>query len=99
MNTENNIAMVVEKARLESRNFLMEYESKEILKAYRIPTTREALATDINDAIKLAKKIGFPVVLKICSPDIIHKSDVGGVVIGLKTPNELKKPIEDLSKT
>ena len=98
MNTENSIAMVVEKARLEGRNFLMEHESKEVLKAYRIPTTREALATDINDAIKLAKKIGFPVVLKICSPDIIHKSDVGGVVIGLKTPNEVKEAYRRLIK-
>jgi len=60
----------------------MEHESKEILRAYKIPITKEALESDVSDAVKLAKKIEFPIVLEICSPNIIHKSDIGGVAIG-----------------
>jgi len=98
MSIKNSVAAVIEKARLEGRNFLMEHESKEILKAYEIPTTREALAADVSDAVKSAEEIGFPVVLKVYSPDIIHKSDVGGVIIGLKTPNEVEEAYRRLIK-
>jgi len=45
----------------------------------------------MNDAEKIAEEIGFPIVLKVYSPEIIHKSDIGGVIIGLKTPSEVKE--------
>jgi acetyl-CoA synthetase (ADP-forming) len=57
---------------------------------YGIPITNFELAKNESDALKFAETIGFPVVLKIVSPDIIHKSDVGGVVVGIKNTEEVK---------
>jgi len=79
----------------------MELESKEVLEAYGIPITRELFAVSEDDAIKSAEEIGFPVVLKVYSPEIIHKSEIGGVIIGLKTVSEAReayrKIIENVS--
>ncbi len=66
-----------------------EAESKEILEAYGFVTPKDAVAITAEQAVNIAEQIGYPVVLKIWSPDIIHKSDVGGVRVGLKTPNEV----------
>lgn len=92
------INAIINRARSDGRKILMEHESKEILKAYKIPTTREGLAADVDSAVKLATEIGFPVALKVCSPEIIHKSDVGGVIIGLKTPNEVEEAYKRIVK-
>ena len=66
-----------------------EMESKEILEAYGFTTPHGALATTAEHAASIASQLGYPVVLKIWSPDIIHKSDVGGVKLNLKTPEEV----------
>ncbi len=66
-----------------------EAESKEILEAYGFVTPKDSVATTSEQAVNIAEQIGFPVVLKIWSPDIIHKSDVGGVRVGLKTAQEV----------
>jgi acetyltransferase len=66
-----------------------EAESKEILEAYNFVTPKDAVATTPEQAVNIASQIGYPVVLKIWSPDIIHKSDVGGVRIKLETPQEV----------
>jgi acetyltransferase len=66
-----------------------EGESKEILEAYGFVTPKDAVANTAEQAVNIAQQIGFPVVLKIWSPDIIHKSDVGGVRVGLETPQEV----------
>lgn len=92
------IRTLIDEAFSEGREFLMEHESKAILKSHGIPTTREKLAQDENEAKEFAKDIGFPVVLKICSPEIVHKSDVGGVSLGLKTPEEVEKSYRDIIK-
>jgi len=63
---------------------LSETEAKMLLEAYGIPTSRPQTAATADAAVALAEEIGFPVVLKILSPDITHKSDVGGVVLDLK---------------
>jgi acyl-CoA synthetase (NDP forming) len=63
---------------------LTEIESKEILRKAGIPVIETKMATTRKEAVNLSKKIGFPVVLKIVSPDIVHKSDFGGVKLGLK---------------
>ena len=75
---------------------LDEVASKKLLKAYGIPVSKEEVATTANDAAKIAKKIGFPVVAKVVSEQILHKSDVGGVVLNLKTPAEVKKAFNDI---
>jgi acetyltransferase len=72
------------------RKSLTEYESKKILAAAGLPVTKESLATTPAEAASMARKIGFPVALKIQSPDVMHKSDAGGVVLGVKTQAEAK---------
>ena len=67
-----------------------ETESKEILEAYGFVTPKGSIATSAEQAANIASQLGFPVVLKIWSPDILHKSDVGGVRVGLKTEQEVK---------
>src|SRR3984893_18607203 len=62
---------------------LDEVASKKLLKAYGIPVSREEIAETAADAVKIAKKIGFPVVAKVVSADILHKSDIGGVVLNI----------------
>ncbi|MGD1041816.1 MAG: acetate--CoA ligase family protein [Sedimentisphaerales bacterium] len=66
-----------------------EAESKEILEAYGFVTPKDAVANTAEQAANIAEQLGYPVVLKIWSPDIIHKSDVGGVRVGLETPQEV----------
>lgn len=68
----------------EGRKYLLETEAKAVCMEYDIPVTKFKLAKNEAEAVKFADAIGYPVVLKIVSPDIIHKSDVGGVLVGLK---------------
>lgn len=68
----------------------MEPEAKNICMEYNIPVTLFEVAKNEEKAVELSEKIGFPVVLKVVSPDIIHKSDVGGVIINLKTQAEVR---------
>jgi acetyltransferase len=67
-----------------------EVESKEILEAYGFVTPKGSIATTPDQAVNIAGQLGYPVVLKIWSPDILHKSDVGGVKLGLKSDQEVK---------
>jgi acetate---CoA ligase (ADP-forming) len=76
---------------------LDEVASKKLLKAYGIPTSKEAVARSAIEAVKIAKSIGFPVVAKVVSPDILHKSDIGGVVLDLKTPAEVGRAFTDIA--
>jgi len=76
---------IIGKAIGEGRKHLLEHEAKALCAEYEIPVTKVELAKNEPEAAKLAKQIGFPVVLKIVSPDIIHKSDVGGVITNIKT--------------
>ena len=76
--------------------FLMEHESKKLLEDAGIATTGREIAKSQDEAVELAKKIGFPVVLKVLSPDIIHKSDVGGVKLGLTSEDEVKSGYDEL---
>jgi acetyl coenzyme A synthetase (ADP forming)-like protein len=67
-----------------------EAESKEILEAYGFATPKGSIATTADQAANIAQQLGYPVVLKIWSPDILHKSDVGGVKVGIKSDQEVK---------
>jgi acyl-CoA synthetase (NDP forming) len=89
---------VLEKALKEARGAALdEVASKALLKAYGIPTSQEAIAQTAADAVKIAKKIGFPVVAKVVSADILHKSDIGGVVLNLNSAGEVKKAFNDIT--
>src|SRR3954463_9683250 len=76
---------------------LDEVASKKLLKAYGIPVSKEEIARTAAEAVKIAKKIGFPVVAKVVSADILHKSDIGGVVLNLNSAAEVKKAFNDIS--
>ena len=75
----------------EGRKSLLETEAKEVCREYRIPVTKFELAESEADAVRFANGIGYPVVLKIVSPDVVHKSDVGGVEIGLKGEDDVRR--------
>ena len=82
----------------EGRQNLLEEEGQEVLRAYGFPVPKSILATKEKEAIKAAKKIGYPIVMKIASPQIIHKSDAGGVKVGLKTSQEVKRAFKEIMK-
>lgn len=92
----NTLAKAAEKAKSEGRTVLTEIESKEALAAAGIPVAMAHLATDVEAAAKLAKKAGYPVVIKIVSPDITHKSDAGGVRVGIASKKELVKAFDEM---
>jgi acetyltransferase len=75
---------VIEKARKDGRLSLTEPESKIIFSAYGLPVVNTQLATSEEEAVNMAEEFGYPVVLKIVSPDILHKSDAGGVKVDIK---------------
>ncbi|WP_416377607.1 acetate--CoA ligase family protein [Bradyrhizobium symbiodeficiens] len=76
---------------------LDEVASKKLLKAYGIPISKEAIAQTAAEAVKIAKQIGFPVVAKLVSAEILHKSDIGGVVLNLNSAAEVKKAFADIT--
>jgi acetyl-CoA synthetase (ADP-forming) len=84
------------------RKYLLETEAKTVCMEYKIPVTNFKLAKNEDESVKFAEEIGYPVVLKIVSPDIIHKSDVGGVIVNLKSStdvrNAYKQIIENVKK-
>ncbi len=75
---------IITKVRKDGRTGMTEIESKKIFNAYGLPTVRTELATSEEEAVSMAEEIGYPVVLKIVSPDILHKSDAGGVKVNIK---------------
>ena len=80
------VRAVIDRAKAEGRTALAAPEAKRVADAYRIPVPKEGLATSADAAATLAAQIGFPVVLKIVSPQILHKTDAGGVVTGVAVP-------------
>jgi acetyltransferase len=85
------VRTLLDQIKAEGRLSLSESEGKAILKAYGIPIPFEGVARTENEAVQLADKIGYPVVLKIESPDISHKTDVGGVVVGIASAEDVRK--------
>jgi acetyl-CoA synthetase (ADP-forming) len=86
----NNTSRIISQARREGRKALLETEAKAICIEYEISVTKFKLAKNLGEAVEFATHIGFPVVLKIVSPDILHKSDAGGVMLNLKTSSEVR---------
>jgi len=87
---------IFDKVKKEKRPNLLEEEGQEVLKAYGLPLPKSALAKTEADAIKIAKQIGYPVVMKIASPQIIHKSDAGGVKVNLTNDSEIKEAFKTI---
>lgn len=76
---------IIERARAEGRTLLTEVEAKDALREAGISVTPARLACDARDAVAIANQLGYPVVLKVASADIVHKSDAGGVALDLGT--------------
>ncbi len=81
---------------IKSQNVLTEVESKELLKKAGIPVVEAKLARSKKEAISISKEMGFPVVLKINSPDVVHKSDSGGVKLGLANATQVGKAYNEI---
>jgi 4-hydroxybutyryl-CoA synthetase (ADP-forming) len=89
---------VFDSVRKQKRTNLLEEEGQEVLRAYGFPLPQSILAKAAPDAVKAAKKIGFPVVMKIASPQIIHKSDAGGVKVGIANEKDVEAAFEQIIK-
>ena len=89
-------ADIIESARKEARSVLTELESKELLRGLGIPTTQMRLATSKDEAVSMSSEIGYPCVLKVSSEDITHKSDAGGVRVGLASESEAAQAYDDI---
>ncbi len=89
---------IIAKAITEGRAILTEIESKELVKQAGISVSETVVATSREEAVALSQRLGFPAVLKVASPDVVHKSDAGGVKLGLKTANQVGKAYDDILK-
>ena len=87
---------IIDKARSEGRTVLTEIEAKELLKQAGISVVDTRLATTREEALSISQQLGFPIVLKIASSDVVHKSDAGGVKLGLKTSKQVGKAYDDI---
>lgn len=83
-------------ARSGLRPELTEHQAKKLLSAYGIPVTKEEVATSPEEAVAIARRLGYPVVLKVESPDILHKTEAGGVKLGLAGDEEVRKAYAEI---
>jgi acyl-CoA synthetase (NDP forming) len=89
---------IIDQAKKEGRSLLTEFESKKILKQVGLSVVETKLAKTQKEAVSFSQRIGFPVALKINSPDIVHKSDSGGVKLSLNNAAEVKKAYDEIRR-
>jgi acetyl-CoA synthetase (ADP-forming) len=87
---------VIERALKEKRKSLTEYESKQVLKKYGIPVTREFLVKDAESAVARAEKLGYPVALKGSGPELLHKTEMDIIRLNLKNSKEVKQAFKEI---
>jgi acetyl-CoA synthetase (ADP-forming) len=88
--------IIIQKVLKEGRSSMLINEARQICEFHNIPTPRSYMTLSVNEAVLKAKDVGFPVVLKVISPQISHKSDVGGVILNIGDENELRVEYEKL---
>jgi len=91
---KSNLKALIARLAKEGTTTVSEKDSKRFLSNYGIPTTKPYFAHNVEAAVRLANEIGYPVVLKIASPEITHKTDIGGVVTGIESDKALKSEYE-----
>jgi acyl-CoA synthetase (NDP forming)/RimJ/RimL family protein N-acetyltransferase len=96
---KDELAEIIHQAVRDNRSYLMEHESKEILEGIGIATTGYLIARSEDEALAICDKIGFPVVMKIVSPDVVHKTDAGGVKLHLMNAEDVSKAYRDILET
>lgn len=87
---------IINRAKEENRNFLLEYEAKSLIQLHGAPVSHDYLAKTADEAVSIAKNIDGEVVMKIVSPNILHKSDAGGVKLNLRTEDEVRKAFDEI---
>lgn len=92
-------SQIIDKARSEGRTILNEFESKQLLAAYDIPTVKTAVALAVDEAAEVANEMGYPVVLKLYSDTITHKTDVGGVKLNLQSTQAVRDAFEAIKSS
>ncbi len=92
----SNVSEIIAEVRSQGRTVLTEIESKQVCRAAGISATETWLAVSQKGALALSEKIDFPVVLKVASPDITHKTDAGGVKVGLKNKAEVRQAYREI---
>ena len=90
-NNKTEVRRILDQAKADGRTSLTAPEGKLVCDAYGIPVPKEGVATTPAEAAKLAAGMGFPVVLKIVSPQILHKTEAGGVLVGVKSAAEVEQ--------
>jgi acetyl coenzyme A synthetase (ADP forming)-like protein len=90
-NSKDAVRKILDLVKAEKRTSLTAPEGKLVCDAYGIPVPKEGVAKSAGEAAKIATDMGFPVVMKIVSPDILHKTEAGGVVVGVKTAADIEK--------
>jgi acetyltransferase len=84
------VAQLFARVRAEGRVTIGDAEAREVMEAYGIPLPKAGLAATADEAVALAESIGYPVVMKIASPDILHKSDIGGIKLNITSASEVR---------
>ena len=90
---------IIEKALKEGRGVLSEHESKELLRVYQIPVAREIVVNTEGELIKAANDIGYPLVMKGCSPHLTHKTEQGLVKVDLRNDEEARGAFQEIMKS
>ncbi len=89
---------IIQHARADGRDSLTEIEAKQVFECYGLPVTKTLLSKSEEEAVSLAKSMGYPVVMKIVSPDILHKSDAGGVKVNIKDETGVRAAYNEILK-
>src|SRR5664279_3258443 len=95
-NSKDAVRKVLDAVKADKRTSLTAPEGKLVCDAYGIPVPKEGVAKSAAEAAKMAGGMGFPVVMKIVSPDILHKTEAGGVMVGVKTAADVEKNYESI---
>jgi acetate---CoA ligase (ADP-forming) len=95
----DDISEILYQARRENRTYLMEHECKEMLESLGIATTGYLVAGSEDEAVEMSRSIGYPIVMKVVSPDIVHKTDAGGVKLNLKNDDAVREAYREMMQT
>ena len=93
---KEQVKKIFDKVRADGRSALLGCEAAQVVAAYGIDAAPGRLVNSVDEAVAAAEELGFPIALKIASPDILHKSDVGGVKLGLKSTDEVAKEFTEM---
>ena len=96
---KKGLRILIDSVRKSGRRALSAPEAQQLCDAYGIPTPKQALAKSAAEAVKIAARLRFPVVLKIVSDDILHKTEAGGVIVGVKSAGEARRAFDRLVRS